>query len=284
MKDNCSYFKICVLSHIMGVSRSGYYEWLNHKPSLREQENTKLKDAIKAAHKMSREVYGYRRIYADIKDQKHGCSLNRINRLMREDGISAKTRRKFKATTNSKHNFPINPNVLERDFTAKIPNSKWVTDLTYVATGEGWLYLAIILDLFSRKVVGWAMDSRMTTELIKNALNMAFKQRKVDVKSYLVVHSDRGSQYASMQYQALLGEYGLTASMSRKANCWDNAVAESFFRTLKTELIYHEQYATREKAIASIFEYIEVFYNRQRRHSTLGYASPEEYERMALAS
>jgi putative transposase len=284
MKDNASYFNICVLSRIMGVSRSGYYEWLNRKPSSRYQENMRLKDAIKTAHEMSRGIYGYRRIHADIKEQKHICSLNRVNRLMREEGIRAKTRRKFKATTNSKHNLPINQNVLERDFTAKVPNTRWVTDITYVATGEGWLYLAVILDLFSRKVVGWAMDNRMTTELIKNALNMAFKQRKPGIQSYLVVHSDRGSQYASLQYQMLLQEYGLTASMSRKANCWDNAVAESFFRTLKTELIYHEQYTTREKASASIFEYIEVFYNRQRRHSTIGYACPEEYERMALAS
>lgn len=283
MKANDSYFNICVLSRIMGVSRSGYYEWLNRKPSARYQQNMKLKDAIKIAHKMSRRIYGYRRIHADIKEQKHICSLNRVNRLMREEGIMAKTRRKFKVTTNSKHNLPINPNVLERNFTAKAPNTRWVTDITYVPTGEGWLYLAVILDLFSRKVVGWAMDNRMTTELIKNALHMALKQRKPGVESYLVIHSDRGSQYASLQYQMLLQEYGLTASMSRKANCWDNSVAESFFKTLKTELIYHEQYTTRAQASASIFEYIEVFYNRQRRHSTIGYACPEEYERMAMA-
>jgi len=203
---------------------------------------------------------------------------------MKAEGIKVKTRRKFRATTNSKYNLPINPNVLERDFTAKAPNTRWATDITYIATQEGWLYLAVILDLYSRKVVGWAMDKRMTTKLIKDALIIALKQRKTGAQPYLVVHSDRGSQYASLQYQALLKEPGLTASMSRKANCWDNAVAESFFRTLKTELIYHEQYATRIKASASIFEYIEVFYNRQRRHSTIGYLSPEEYEKMALAS
>lgn len=284
IKDNASIFNICALSHIMGVSRSGYYEWLNRKPSTREKQNMDLKNSIKTAYQMSRGVYGYRRIHAEIKRKQYVCSLNRVRRLMKEEGIKVKTRRKFKATTNSKHNFPINPNILERDFTAKAANTRWVTDITYIATQEGWLYLAVILDLFSRKVVGWAMDSRMTTELIKDALTMALKQRKNQGQSYLVVHSDRGSQYASLEYQTLLREYGLTASMSRKANCWDNAVAESFFRTLKTELIYHEQYATRAKASASIFEYIEVFYNRQRRHSTIGYSCPEEYERMALAS
>lgn len=284
MKDNATFFNICILSRVLNVSRSGYYEWLNRKPSTRKQENAKLKEAIKTTHIKNRGVYGYRRIHADIREQKYTCSLNRIHRLMKEEGIKVKTRRKFKATTDSNHTLPINPNVLERDFTAKAPNTRWVTDITYISTQEGWLYLAVVLDLFSRKIVGWAMGNRMTTELIKNALIMALKQRKTGARYCLIVHSDRGSQYSSFQYQMLLQKYGLTASMGRKANCWDNAVAESFFRTLKTELIYHEQYTTRAKASASIFEYIEVFYNRQRRHSTIGYVCPEEYERMALAS
>lgn len=268
----------------MSVSRSGYYEWVSRKPSARAKENMKLKAAIIATYKTTREVYGYRRIHADIREQKYSCSLNRTRRLMKEEGIRPKTRRKFKATTDSNHNLPVNPNFLGRNFKAKGPNTRWVTDITCVATQEGWLYLAVILDLFSRKVVGWAMNNRMTTELIKNALMMALKQRKAQTQSCLMIHSDQGSQYASFQYQALLQEYGVIASMSRKANCWDNAVVESFFKTLKTELTYHERYATRAEASASIFEYIEVFYNRQRRHSTIGYASPEEYERMALAS
>lgn len=267
----------------MDVSRSGYYEWLRRKLSVRGKENQLLKDAIKMAHKMNRGVYGYRRIHAELKEQQHACSLNRVRRLMKTEGIQAKTRRKFKATTDSKHALPTHSNILERDFTAKAPNTRWVTDITYIATQEGWLYLAVILDLFSRKIVGWAMDNRMTVELIQNALMMGLRQRKSPTQPYLVVHSDRGTQYASCQYQMLLKKYGLVTSMSRKANCWDNAVAESFFRTLKMELIYHEQYATRAQASASIFEYIEVFYNRQRRHSTIGYTSPEQYERTTLA-
>lgn len=224
MKDNALFFKISALARMMGVSRSGYYEWINRKLSLRAQENIKLKAAIIATHKTARGVYGYRRIHADMRKQKYICSLNRTRRLMKEEGLKVKTRRKFKATTDSKHNLPINPNILSRNFTATSPNTRWAADITYVATQEGWLYLAVILDLFSRKVVGWAMNSRMTTELIKNALMMALKQRKTQSHACLIIHSDRGSQYASFQYQALLQEYGVTESMSRKANCWENAV------------------------------------------------------------
>jgi transposase InsO family protein len=284
VKANKTNFKISTLCQVFGISRSGYYEWLNQKPSVRKLEAERLKNIIHTAYQMSRRVYGYRRVHAEMRAQNISCSLNRVSRLMKQEGLKSKTRRKFRITTDSTHTLPVYPNLLERNFIAKKPNMSWTSDITFVATQEGWLYLAVILDLYSRKVVGWAMDSRMTTELIKRALNMAYRHRSPNTKTHLIIHSDRGSQYASASYQALLKQYGLIVSMSRKGDCWDNAVTESFFATLKRELIYHEKYVTRAEASSSIFEFIEVFYNRQRRHSTLGYISPEEYERIALAS
>ncbi len=281
MKENSCHFKVSTLCKVLKVSRSGYYEWLGHKPSAREQENESLKNVIREVYKKGRGVYGYRRIHAALLGKNLQCSQNRINRLMKQEGLIAKTRRKFRVTTNSAHPFPVYPNHLDRKFIAKTPNTSWTSDITYIATEEGWIYLAVILDLYSRKVVGWAMDNRMTAELIKSALEMAFNHRRPKPGTTLLIHSDRGSQYASISYQTLINQYGMVVSMSRKGNCWDNAVTESFFSTLKKELIYYERYSSRKDASSSIFEYIEVFYNRQRLHSTLGYICPEQYERMA---
>jgi putative transposase len=267
---------------LMKVSKSGYHEWLHRLPSKRQQANNELTKKICLIHKESRETYGGNRIYAELCDQGISCGKNRVVRLKRKAGIMAKTRRRFKVTTDSKHDLPISDNILNREFNVLAPNTHWAVDISYVPTWEGWLYLAVVIDLFSRKVVGWSMAGNMKTGLVKSALLMALKGRKIP--KGLVHHSDRGSQYASFEYQTLLSSHHMVSSMSRRGNCWDNAVVESFFHTLKTELIYHCKYKTREEAEQSIFEYIEIFYNRKRRHSTLGYQSPEKYEMMALAA
>lgn len=267
---------------LMEVSKSGYHEWLQRGPSKREKANKELTEKIRLVHAESRETYGGRRIYEELRERGISCSKNRGIRLKQQAGIMVKTRRRFKVTTDSKHNLPIKDNILNREFNVQAPDTHWAVDITYIPTWEGWLYLAVVIDLFSRKVVGWAMDGNMKTGLVKSALSMAIKERKIS--KGLVHHSDRGSQYASLEYQSLLSSHLIISSMSRKGNCWDNAVVESFFHTLKTELIYHCIYKTREEATLSIFEYIVVFYNRKRRHSTLGYQSPERYEMMALAA
>lgn len=215
-------------------------------------------------------------MHAELADRGHGCCRNTVARVMREAGIAAKTRRKFRHTTDSNHPHPVAANRLGRPFTPTSPNVAWVADITAIPTREGWLYLAAVGDLFSRRIVGWSMDATMTSRLVVDALSMAVLHRVPG--SGLLAHSDRGSQYASEHYQRALGEAGITCSMSRRGNCWDNAPMESFFASLKKELVHHEDYATREEARASIFEYIEVFYNRERRHSTLGYVSPADYE------
>jgi len=267
---------------LLEVSKSGYHEWLHRNPSSREKANAELTEQIRQIHTDSRETYGGRRLYEELRGQGVPCSQNRVVRLKQKAGIMAKTRRRFKITTDSKHSYPIKDNVLNREFDVIAPDTHWAVDITYIPTWEGWLYLAVVIDLFSRKVVGWAMDGNMKTGLVKSALLMAIKGR--NVSAGLIHHSDRGSQYASYEYQSVLSDHSMTSSMSRKGNCWDNAVVESFFHTLKTEHVYHYIYKTREEAIQSIFEYIVVFYNRKRRHSTLGYQSPEMYEMMALAA
>lgn len=260
----------------MSVSRSGYYEWRSRPTSRRSQEDQALKADIRDIHEKSRKNYGERRIKDDLADMGKTVSRKRIGRLMKEEGLTSKTKRKFKATTNSKHNKPVADNLLKRDFNREQPDQAYVGDITYVPTREGWLYLSVFIDLSSRAVVGWSMDSRMTATLVTDSLQMAMWKRRPGAG--LLVHSDRGSQYASERYQTLLSENEFVCSMSRKGNCWDNAVAESFFHTLKTELIHHEDFQTREEAQQAIFEYIEVFYNRQRKHSTNGYLSPLKYE------
>ena len=261
---------------VLGVSRSGYYAWKGRPAPKRARADAKLRLEIAASHKRSRGTYGSRRILADLRAQGIRPSKKRVERLMREGGIAAKRKRRFRRTTDSNHTQPTAPNVLERDFAAAEPNTVWVTDVTYVWTLEGWLYLAAILDLCSRRVVGWAVSPTNDRHLALDALGRALHARRPP--KGLVHHSDRGSPYASSDYRAALSEAESVASMSRKGDCWDNAVAESFFATLKGELLDHETYATRASASKAIADFIDNFYNCQRRHSTLDYVSPVEFE------
>ena len=276
MQQHETEFPISVMCDVLAVSRSGYYAW-RHKPeSKRKQANAKLLESIRTAHHDSGESYGSPRVYQALREQGIPCSESRVARLMREDGLRAKMKRRFKATTNSKHNLPVAPNLLQRNFSPAEPNQVWAGDITYIWTTEGWLYLAVVIDLFSRSVVGWAMDKRMTRQLVMDALTMGVQRRRPP--SGVIFHSDRGSQYASADFQALLAKHGMRCSMSRKGDCWDNAPVESFFGSLKQELVFHQRYTTRFRARQSIFGYIERFYNRRRLHSTLGYKSPANYE------
>ncbi len=260
----------------MSVSRSCYYQWLNSSKTEREIENEQLIEILKALFKKGRSTYGTRRLKTKLAEHGHIASRRRIGRLMKQAGLACKTKRKFKATTDSKHNKPVAGNLLERQFRVSQPDRFYVGDITYIATQEGWLYLAVVIDLYSRKVVGWSMSNRMTAQLVNTALLMTIWKRKP--RKGLVWHTDRGSQYASDSHRTILIEHGITQSMSRKGNCWDNAVSESFFHTLKTELVHHCRFKTREDAKQAIFEYTEVFYNRERIHSANGYRSPVDYE------
>ena len=275
-------YPIRLMCRALTVSPAGYYAWAGRPESRRSVHNRTLLSAIRVIHRESRETYGSPSIWDALIKQGHRVGEHRVARLMRQHSIRAKTVKKWRAPTQSTHRLPVPENTLNRQFTVAQPNRVWAGDLTYVWTTEGWLYLAVVLDLYSRTVIGWAMGHRLTVELAEGALTMALANRKPSAG--LLHHSDRGSQYAAHRYQRLLGEHGITSSMSRTGNCWDNACVESFFGTLKRELVYHRHYATRGEAKRDIFEYIEVFYNRLRRHSTLGYYSPAEFEaRMAVA-
>lgn len=278
---NQEVFKTTLMCDALEVSRSGYYSWRMRPESERKKAGKELTSNIRVIHGMSRKTYGSPRIHAQLAADGIRCGLNRVARLMRQAGIRAKTVRKFKATTTSRHNLPVAPNLLEKRFHTNVPNQVWVADITYIPTREGWLYLAAIMDIFSRMLIGWSMDSRMGRGLVIKALQMALLNRKP--APGLIHHSDRGSQYASYDYQHHLSEYQIRPSMSGKGDCYDNAVQESFFKTLKTELVYHCDYQTRDEAKKSVFEYIEVFYNRQRRHSFIGYMSPAEFEALNVA-
>jgi putative transposase len=258
------------------IERSGYYAWLKQKPGIRALSNEELDEKIKAIFKKHQSRYGAKRITDELRDDGEKCSKNRVARRMKCIGLRAKARKKFKVTTDSKHNLPVAPNLLNRDFTAHAANQKWCGDISYVWTDEGWMYLAVIIDLYSRAVVGWSIQPTMSRQLVCDALTMALWRR--GFPRGVLFHSDRGSQYCSNDYQKMLKSFGFICSMSRKGNCWDNAVAESFFHSIKTELIYTERYATREIAKQSIFQYIEVYYNRVRRHSTNGSIAPEVFE------
>jgi putative transposase len=263
---------------VLKLARSGYYAWCKRKLSPRFKENEILSQEIKQIHQASRETYGSPRIHAAPAAKGFRVGRQRVVRLMAKLSIGARPKRKFKATTDSEHDLPIYKNVLGRDFTTTEPDRAWVTDMTYIIwTTEGWLYLAVIIDLFSRRLVGWSMADHMRTELVLTALEAALGQR-VPSPTGLVFHSDRGSQYASADYQAALLKADINGSMSRRANCWDNAVAESFFGTLKIELIYPRIFSTKAISRTVIAEWIEVFYNRQRIHSTIGYLSPVQFE------
>lgn len=274
-------FPVTMMCKCLGVAASGYYASRNAEPSERAKENEMLKQEIKKAHEESRKTYGSPRVHAELQANGHQVGRNRVARLMAEEGLFARRKPKFRKTTDSDHDKPVAPNVLDRNFEVDAPDRAWVADITYIWTLEGWMYLAVIIDLFSRRVVGWSMANHMRTELVLNALEAALGSRVPDVAG-LVFHSDRGSQYASGDYRAALDGAGITCSMSRKANCWDNAVAESFFSTLKTELVHDAIFMTRSSAKTTIAEWIEVFYNRRRRHSTIGYISPAEYEQRHL--
>lgn len=275
-----AHFPVELLCQHLGVSRSGFYAWSQRPESARQQADEQLATEVAQVHQDSRGSYGSPRVHAEMRARGRKVSRKRVARLMKEQKLAARKRRRSVRTTDSNPPNPVAPNVLERDFSPDQPNSTWATDITYVWTGEGWLYLAVVLDLFSRMVVGWSMSQHIDTPLVLGALEMALQGRQPPTG--LIHHSDRGSQYASAQYQQALASRGIQCSMSRKANCWDNAVVESFFSSLKMELVYLTDFATRHQARSAIFEYLEVFYNRRRRHSSLGYLSPWEYERAAL--
>jgi putative transposase len=270
-------YKVVRLLSVLEVSPSGYYAWLDRPESLRAQSNRSLTAKILMFHKASREIYGSPRIHKDLKADGERVGEKRVAHLMRKNGIQSKVAKKFVITTDSRKTLAPAPDHLKRCFTTPQPNHAWVSDTTFIPTRQGWLYLAAILDLYSRMVIGWAMGNVNNSALVKDALTMAVWRR--GKREQIIVHSDQGSTYASGAYQQMLKDHHLICSMSRKGECLDNAVAESFFGTLKTELVDHEDYHTKAQAKQSLFEYIEVFYNRRRRHSYLGYVSPEEYER-----
>lgn len=270
------------MCRVLEVSTSGYYDWRARPESRRKKQDRRLAVEIKAIHKESRQTYGSPRIHDELKDRGIHCGKKRVARLMRLHDISAKQTRRFKATTDSKHARPVAENVLARQFTPSAPNVVWAADITYIPTRQGWLYLAVVLDLFSRRVVGWSMHNRLNRSLVLDALKMALRGRSP--RPGLIHHSDRGSQYASGDYQGLLQAHQMVCSMSRRGNCWDNAPVESFFSTLKRELVHHRRWQTRAAVRAAIFEYIEVWYNRKRRHSSLGYQSPVQYEALFESS
>ena len=268
---------------VLKVSRSGFYAWARRGESERARADRKLSSRIRQIHDESRETYGSPRIHAKLRRGGHHHGRKRVARLMREGGIRAKAGRKFRVrTTDSNHSLPVAPDLVERQFTARGPNELWVSDITYIPTGEGWLYLASIVDVFSRRVVGWAMEAHMRSSLVLSALSMALRSRRPHAG--LVHHSDRGSQYAAMAYRDMLETHGIQSSMSRAGDCYDNALKESFFHTLKVECVHGSSFATRADARAAVFEYLEVFYNRERLHSALGFLTPLEFEAAHAAS
>jgi putative transposase len=283
IRGHADRFSIERMCQVLSVSRSGYYAWLRRSESRRSQKNRRLLIDIKAVYRASRQNYGSPRVYEALRAQGILCSVNRVARLMRVEGIRAKRRRRFRPrTTDSTHVHPVAANLLDRKFQVDGADRVWMADITYIATQEGWLYLAVIIDLYSRFVVGWSMSARITSQLTIDALTMALQRRRPGPA--LVHHSDRGSQYASGDYRIVLQKHKIISSMSRKGNCYDHAPVESFFGTLKTELVHHRRYRSRAEAKADIFDYLEIFYNRQRLHSSLGYKSPAAFERLGLAA
>jgi transposase InsO family protein len=264
------------MCRILAVSESGYYAWGKREPSHRQLENEQLTKQIRQAYEQGRQVYGSPRVHAELRAQGIICGKHRVARLMRQAGLRAIQKRHRTCTTDSQHGDPVAPNVLQRDFTASAPNRKWLTDITAIWTAEGWLYLAVVLDVYSRLIAGWAMASHREESLVEEALLMALGWRKPCQE--LIHHSDRGSQYTSLAYQMVLAQFHMQVSMSKKGDCYDNAMMESFFSSLKTECVDRQVYQSRSEAKLSVFEWIEVFHNRQRRHSSLAYLSPIAYE------
>ncbi len=269
-------YPITILCRVMGVSRSGYYKYLKTVHDNKMDPNFELIAKVCEIHFNTRGSYGSRRMSSQLRDDGYDVGRYRARSLMKKAGLSVKRRKKFKRTTDSNHNYPIAPNLLNRQFEVERFDTVWCADITYLWTIQGWLYLAVVLDLYSRKIVGWAMSNRLTDPLVKEALSMAYWRRKPE--KGLIHHSDRGSQYASNQYQKSLAQYGMVCSMSRKGDCWDNAVVESFFHSLKTEWISDIVYRTRDEARSDVIRYIEMFYNSHRLHSFLGYKNPNAFE------
>jgi putative transposase len=269
-------YPVAMLCRVLQVSRAGFYAWQKRPPAARLLQEQRLNLEVAEIFARSRGRYGSPRVHAELRERGERTGRKRVARLMRVAGLRARGRRRFRLTTDSNHALAITGNLLARHFAVAAPDRGWVADITYLWTHEGWLYLAVIVDLYSRRVVGWAFDERLERKLALNALHMALSQRRAGAG--LLHHSDRGSQYASREYRQLLAQHAIQSSMSRRANCWDNAVAESFFATLKRELAYQTQWRTRAQARSEVFEYIEVFYNRTRRHSALGYLSPVNFE------
>ena len=269
-------YPLPTLCTTLSVSLSGYQAWKRGgTPNRKRLTDAQLLLLIQSIHAEVKGAYGSPRMAREIRDRGYPAGKDRVERLMKAHHIRARHKRRFKATTDSQHSLPVAPNLLNRNFTPSAPNQVWTADLTYIWTAEGWLYLAVVLDLFNREVVGWSLKPRMTADIVIDALAMAWFRRRP--APGVIHHSDRGSQYASHAFQARLKEYGMTCSMSRKGNCWDNAPTESFFNSFKNERMHGTRYATRAEAIADAFDYIEPFYNRKRKHSTLGYASPQAY-------
>ena len=273
-------YPVALMCRVLKVSRSGYYAWCGRPVANRTAEDQRLALEVGAIYAESRGCYGSPRVHAELRARGQRAGRKRVARLMRAASLRARERRRFRRTTDSRHGMAIKGNLLARRFAMLTPNAGWVTDITYLWTLEGWLYLAVILDLFSRRVVGWSLSERLERGIALDALRMALQDRQPP--QGLLHHSDRGSQYASHEYQQLLAVHGIQSSMSRKGNCWDNAVAESFFATLKVELVHESRWNTRTQARTELFEYIELFYNRQRRHSALGYLCPNEFEHLAV--
>jgi len=269
-------YPVRLMCRVLKVSRAGFYAWRQRPPAAHRLKDERLALEIAAIYQEHRGRYGSPRVQVVLRDRGYRSGRKRVARLMREQSLRARPRRRYRTTTDSRHRLPVSANLLARRFTANAPNLAWVTDITYLWTLEGWLYLAVMLDLFSRRVVGFALSERIDVKLALDALVMAIKQRQP--APGLLHHSDRGSQYASHQYRQMLDQHAMVGSMSRRADCWDNAVAESFFASLKLELVYPSQWRTRAEARSAIFEYIELFYNHRRKHSTLGYRSPVEFE------
>lgn len=276
-----SRYPVAPMCRLLRVSRSGFYAWQQRPPSAREMANRRLSKEIRTIHHEVNGIYGHRRIKAELTAMGYECGRHRVARLMREAGLSVRSRKRWRLASSGRHDLPIAPNHLDRQFTSDRVNRHWVSDMTYVRTAQGWLYLAVVLDLYSRAVVGWAMHHRMHQALVHAALEMAVARRQPQAE--VLLHSDRGSQYCAYDYQALLRRHRIVPSHSRRGNCWDNAAMESFFRSLKAERVYLTRYASYQEAKSDLFDYIR-FYNHRRRHSTLGYLSPMEFERRNASS
>jgi len=279
IKDHVDDYPVTLLCGVLGVSTGGYYDWLGRKPSGRRRRREQIAAAASKSYHDSGRIYGYRKVHEDVvQEAKIDCCLETVRRVLAEKGLFSKVKRRFVVTTDSHHDRPVAENLLEQDFSASEPNRKWTADITYIPTGEGRLYLAAVLDLYSRRIVGWSMSQNIDAELVCDALRMAVVQRKP--AAGLMHHSDRGRQYTADEFLELLDKHKITCSMSRKGNCWDNAAMESFFGSLKTEWIFGKSYKMRQEAMQDVFKYIEVFYNRKRRHASLGYLSPAAYEEL----